>query len=95
MRTYRSNRIVLCYKCRREKRQGVIIMEKKMLELKERIEQADAVIIGAGAGFSTAAGFVYTGERFDRYFSDFSRKYANFALLCVFPKLFKHESCKP
>ena len=50
-------------------------MEKKLQELKERIEQADAVIIGAGAGLSTAAGFVYSGERFDRYFSDFSHKY--------------------
>ncbi len=50
-------------------------MDKKILLLKEKIEGADAVIIGAGAGLSTAAGFVYTGERFDRYFSDFSRKY--------------------
>ena len=50
-------------------------MDEKVLRLKEAIETADAVIIGAGAGLSTAAGFVYTGERFDRYFSDFSRKY--------------------
>ena len=50
-------------------------MDKKILLLKEKIEGADAVIIGAGAGLSTAAGFVYTVERFDRYFSDFSRKY--------------------
>ena len=50
-------------------------MEKKILELKERIAQADAVMIGAGAGLSTAAGFVYAGERFNRYFSDFSREY--------------------
>ena len=45
------------------------------MELKERIAQADAVMIGAGAGLSTAAGFVYSGERFNRYFSDFSQKY--------------------
>ena len=50
-------------------------MDEKVLLLKEKINQADAVIIGAGAGLSTAAGFVYAGERFDRYFSDFSRKY--------------------
>ena len=50
-------------------------MDDKVLRLKEAIETADAVIIGAGAGLSTAAGFVYTGERFDRYFGDFSRKY--------------------
>ena len=34
-------------------------MEKKIQKLKERIQQADAVIIGAGAGLSTAAGFVF------------------------------------
>ena len=50
-------------------------MDQKTQELKKRIVQADAVIIGAGAGLSTAAGFIYTGERFDRYFSDFSRRY--------------------
>ena len=50
-------------------------MDEKVLLLKEKIDQADAVIIGAGAGLSTAAGFVYAGKRFDRYFSDFSRKY--------------------
>lgn len=43
--------------------------------LGESLEAADAVIIGAGAGLSTSAGFVYTGERFKRYFSDFEEKY--------------------
>ena len=43
--------------------------------LKTELETADAVIIGAGAGLSTSAGFVYTGERFWRYFSDFEDKY--------------------
>ncbi len=43
--------------------------------IKEKIEQAEAVIIGAGAGLSTSAGFTYSGERFDRYFSDFHKKY--------------------
>lgn len=36
---------------------------------------ADAIIIGAGAGLSTSAGFTYSGERFDRYFGDFAKKY--------------------
>ena len=35
----------------------------------------DNVVIGAGAGLSTSAGFVYTGERFEKYFSDFAAKY--------------------
>ena len=43
--------------------------------LRGEIRLADAVMIGAGAGLSTAAGFVYAGERFDRFFSDFGRKY--------------------
>ena len=43
--------------------------------LREALDKADAVVIGAGAGLSTAAGFTYTGERFDRYFSDFAGKY--------------------
>ncbi len=43
--------------------------------LKQALTAADAVIVGAGAGLSTSAGFIYTGERFERYFSDFGRKY--------------------
>ena len=44
-------------------------------KLKKVIDEADAVVIGAGAGLSTSAGFVYSGERFERYFSDFAEKY--------------------
>lgn len=43
--------------------------------LKKKLAQADAVIIGAGAGLSTSAGFVYNGERFKQYFFDFEAKY--------------------
>lgn len=43
--------------------------------LKQKLAEADAVIIGAGAGLSTSAGFVYDGERFKQYFSDFGAKY--------------------
>lgn len=43
--------------------------------LKAALQDCDAVVIGAGAGLSTAAGFVYTGERFEKYFSDFAAKY--------------------
>ncbi len=39
------------------------------------LEEAEAVIIGAGAGLSASAGFVYNGERFQAYFSDFEEKY--------------------
>ena len=44
-------------------------------KLRKALDEADAVVIGAGAGLSTSAGFIYTGERFDKYFSDFAAKY--------------------
>lgn len=43
--------------------------------LKEALDCADAVVIGAGAGLSTSAGFTYSGERFERNFADFLEKY--------------------
>ena len=44
-------------------------------KLKEQIENADAIIIGAGAGLSTSAGLEYGGKRFYDNFSDFAEKY--------------------
>lgn len=43
--------------------------------LKEKLASADCIVIGAGAGLSTSAGFTYSGERFEKYFSDFAGKY--------------------
>ena len=43
--------------------------------MKQAIADADAVVIGAGAGLSVSAGFAYSGERFRRYFEDFEEKY--------------------
>ncbi len=43
--------------------------------LKKEIQTADAIVIGAGAGLSTAAGFTYSGERLQKYFADFVEKY--------------------
>ena len=48
---------------------------KPMERLKAALQDCDAVVIGAGSGLSTAAGFTYTGERFEKYFSDFAAKY--------------------
>lgn len=39
------------------------------------LQKVDTVIIGAGAGLSTAAGFTYSGNRFEENFSDFIEKY--------------------
>ena len=44
-------------------------------ELRQALEAADAVVVGAGAGLSASAGLTYSGERFERYFSDFREKY--------------------
>lgn len=46
-----------------------------IMRLKEELDTADAVVIGAGSGLSTSAGFTYTGERFQKYFGDFIEKY--------------------
>ena len=43
--------------------------------LQTALQDCDAVVIGAGSGLSTAAGFTYTGERFEQHFSDFAQKY--------------------
>lgn len=43
--------------------------------LKKAIDESDAIVIGAGAGLSTSAGLSYSGDRFERYFSDFHEKY--------------------
>lgn len=47
----------------------------KLSRLKAVLNDADAVIVGAGSGLSAAAGFTYSGERFERYFHDFAEKY--------------------
>ena len=43
--------------------------------LQTALSEADTVVIGAGAGLSTSAGFTYDGARFETYFSDFAAKY--------------------
>lgn len=49
--------------------------KEQLQRLKDELQKADAVVIGAGAGLSTSAGYIYTGERFEKYFSDFAEKY--------------------
>ena len=50
-------------------------IEEACETLKRRLEEAEAIVVGAGAGLSSAAGMSYSGERFRRHFSDFERKY--------------------
>lgn len=47
----------------------------KLKWLRHELDTADAIVIGAGAGLSTSAGFVYGGERFAQYFADFIERY--------------------
>ena len=51
------------------------IFSDNIKRLKNALDSADAVVIGAGAGLSAAAGFDYGGERFHKYFADFEEKY--------------------
>ncbi|MDY6268040.1 MAG: hypothetical protein SPL39_03580 [Selenomonadaceae bacterium] len=55
-----------------EAQQGATTPKEKIAAL---IAAAERIVIGAGAGLSTAAGFTYSGERFQRYFTDFARRF--------------------
>ena len=48
---------------------------EQIKKLKNEIETADAIVIGAGAGMSASSGLSYSGERFEKYFADFHEKY--------------------
>ena len=52
-------------------------MDKNKLiqKLKEKIENSEYILIGAGAGLSTSAGFLYDGKRFEDNFKDYIKKY--------------------
>ena len=47
----------------------------KIAELGRLLDRHDTVLVGAGAGLSTSAGFTYAGERFEKHFADFIDKY--------------------
>jgi NAD-dependent SIR2 family protein deacetylase len=49
--------------------------QKSIQQLSDVLAQADAVLVGAGSGLSTAAGLDFAGERLQRYFGDFAAKY--------------------
>ncbi len=49
--------------------------EERIAKLKKEIRTAEAVVIGAGAGLSTAAGLTYSGPRFEKYFFDFVKQF--------------------
>ena len=55
--------------------EGNLSRDEAIARLKTEIETADAIVIGAGAGLSTAAGFTYSGERYEKYFGDFAARF--------------------
>lgn len=48
---------------------------EEIRKLKSELEAAEAVVIGAGAGLSTSAGYEYSGKRFHENFHDFEVNY--------------------
>lgn len=55
--------------------QSTATFSKQIAKLRAALDASDAVIIGAGAGLSTAAGYTYSGERFEKLFGDFAARY--------------------
>lgn len=54
---------------------GIGTKEERLARLRSELSTAEAVVIGAGAGLSTSAGFAYSGERFEKYFFDFKKEF--------------------
>ncbi|WP_156009945.1 SIR2 family NAD-dependent protein deacylase [Streptococcus ruminantium] len=59
-------------------------------QLASLLEEADAVVVGIGAGMSAADGFTYIGPRFENVFPDFIAKYGFLDMLQA--SLFHFES---
>ena len=55
--------------------EGIGTKEEQIAKLKKALTSAESIVIGAGAGLSTSAGFTYSGERFNKYFFDFAVEY--------------------
>lgn len=47
----------------------------EIIQLKQALESAEAILVGAGAGLSTSAGHDYAGKRFLDHFADFHETY--------------------
>ena len=60
---------------RKRMSEGTGTKEEQIAKLKKALTSEESIVIGAGAGLSTSAGFTYSGERFNKYFFDFAGEY--------------------
>lgn len=63
-------------------KQSTAVSSARIERLKQALDRADAVMIGAGAGLSTSAGLTYCGARFETHFKDFADKYGIRDMYC-------------
>lgn len=54
---------------------SILTYSEQIGKVRQALHEADAVVIGAGAGLSTSAGLTYSGPRFQEHFGDFIQKY--------------------
>ena len=54
---------------------SIMTYSEQIQQVRQALHEADAVVIGAGAGLSTSAGLTYSGPRFQEHFGDFIQKY--------------------
>ena len=54
---------------------SILTYSEQIGKVRQALHEADAVVIGAGAGLSTSAGLTYSGPRFQKHFGDFIQKY--------------------
>lgn len=49
--------------------------QHEIQRLREALNRCDGILVGAGAGLSTAAGLTYSGKRFSKHFGDFRSRF--------------------
>lgn len=54
---------------------SILTYSEQIGKVRQALHEADAVVIGAGAGLSTSTGLTYSGPRFREHFGDFIQKY--------------------
>ena len=54
---------------------SIMTYSEQIEQIKQALQEADAVVVGAGSGLSTSAGLTYSGPRFQEHFGDFIQKY--------------------